>query len=757
MESISCAAANNDAQMAETNETTTINGASCRAPLITDMIDKDENNCCTDEQITTALADGEVNKSLVHTSVDTSLDVNHDTMVTTNGDKKIDTNNPATNQNHWVKPPPLTLDKTTSSEDILLHTLPSLNINSSSSIMSPSSMLSDSSVDDEFKSPTFSSELIDFHHHDNHHLHNNHEAQTMAQNFASEHRIFLRAALDMLTERDQLRMYADVNDPNNIIKTGTLRKASHRIKGVWKTKHVEIREGVFSYLSGGSSGSKNRSSSTRKDVLLRASSCTCRAVKIRSVKIRPSNFGNGFVFELKIQGGSRRLWMANTREERLSWMQAIHSAMIGASVTRSDNFLEYHVDNGDSNNNNNNNSSSNSGKKKGNKIPANSPYQPYLEQYIEVGEACARAETKAEYLSALTSLKGKTITVPVQWMKSQLDDTPAESAFLENDISSSVEQLWKDLVRDSVEINGHVLTGESFHGPERIVGKLTQQILFSDKCQNNSHDDANRISESQSVLYARNILLGADRTRTGGDSYYCAENLCTNRNLVVICPSSTEANPLSITVHAPSSDGGGSSQRDQCHGDSPTELRSIVATRSSLDEYWKKLHLVLSESSVYFFDESDKKCCQLLKTIDLTGANVTASSNCTDRDSQTIGRVITVITAGDEGLTKEFLFEDEFDFFLWRSSFEKAAVGNGSNGTPLLVKNQLVKESEASTVDVSVKVSTEYKMCTLDPQGIESEDTWGTIRTTFKQQFRLSGGPSGRIFRGDEVVQLELI
>eukprot|EP00985_Skeletonema_marinoi_P027190 scaffold21932_cov107-Skeletonema_marinoi.AAC.2 len=561
-----CAAVS-DAQMAETSGVP-MNGtySSCMATQ-TDVIDTDDN--CTNQQPLSAFADGAAEEMPTHDSLDASLDVN-DASGNTNTNETtsaMDTNDPTTTtQNRWVKPQPLTLDKTTSSEDILLNALPSLNINSSSSMVSPSSILSDSTVDD-IKSPTSSSELIDFHPDHHHHLHNNnnHEAQAMAQNLASEHKIFLRAALDMLTERDQLRMYADVNDPNNIIKTGTLRKASHRIKGVWRTKHVEIREGVFSYLS----GSANKSSSSRKDVLLRASSCTCRAVKIRSVKIRPSNFGNGFVFELKIQGGSRRLWMANTREERLSWMQAIHSAMIGASVTRSDNFLEYHIDN------NNNNSSS--GKKKGNKLPVNSPYQAYLEQYIEVGEACASAETKAEYLSALASLRGKSITVPVQWIKSQLDDTPAASAFLENDISSCVEQLWKDLVRDSVEINGHVLTGESFHGPERIVGKLTQQILVSDKSQNS--EDANRITESQSVLYARNILLGADRTRTGGDSYYCAENLCTNRNLVVICPSSTQANPLSITVHTSSGDEE-SSQRDTFPADSPTELSSSVATRS---------------------------------------------------------------------------------------------------------------------------------------------------------------------------------
>jgi hypothetical protein len=626
------------------------------------------------------------------------------------------------------------------------------------SLRSPSSNVSDSSLEYDLKSPMSSVSISN----------SNHEAQVMAQNLALEHRIFLRAALDMLTERDQLRMFADVNDTNNIIKAGTLRKASHRIKGMWKTKHVEIRQGVFSYFksrsttnssnnnelqnnnaaindserSSISSSSIRRSqgSSSRKDVLLRASSCTCRAVKIRSVKI--TNFGgNGAVFEIKIQGGSRRLWLASSKEERQSWMQAIHSAMIGASVTRSDNFLQYHLlDN------------TNNGKRKGKNssmhLMSSSPYQTFLEQYIDVGEACSRAKTKAEYLSALSQLRGRTITIPVQWIKAKLDDTSASSAFVENDITSSVEQLWKDLVRDSVEINGEVLSGESFHGPDRIVGKLTQQIILSDRSRHNI-DSKHRITESQSVLYARNILLGADRTRTGGDSYYCAENLCTNRNLVVICPSSTEANPLSISVNA--SDGG-SDHRIDTHDGPLNELKGIVSTRSCVDEQWKKSYLVLSESRLHLYDERDN--AKLINQVDLFGTKIdTVRSD----ESHAQGHVISV-ASGDGSLIQEFLFEDEFDFFLWKSSFEKAAVkdsGTNSMQSPATTLHDgNAKQSAIPTVDVSVNVSTEYKICTLDPQGEESEDTWGTIRTTFKQQFRLSGT---QIFCGDEVVHLELL
>ena len=678
------------------------------------------NNSAEFDNVMTTSADGSTDESTALYSLETSLDTNGEADVAKLGDSNGHQKTIQYNSRGVFKQTPLTtLDKTTS-EDIVLNSLPSLNINSSSSIFS------DSTAGD-LKSPISSSELIDFYH-PNQHSNIDQETQSVAQNFASEHRIFLRAALDMLAEREQLRMYADVNDPNNIIKSGTLRKASHRIKGVWKTKHVEIREGVFSYLSG-----SNKGSSSRKDVLLRASSCTCRAVKIRSVKIRPSTFGNGFVFELKIQGGSRRLWMANTKEERLSWMQAIHSAMIGASPTRSDNFLEYYMDN----------TTINGGKKKGNKLPTKSPYLPFLEQYIKVGEECAKAETKEEYLSALASLRGKSISVPVQWIKSQLDETPGASAFVENDISSCVEQLWKDLVRDSVSINGHVLTGESFHGPERILGKLTQQILFTDRGQ--TSEISNRISESQSVLYARNILLGADRTRTGGDSYYCAEHLCTNRDLVVICPSSTEANPLSITVH--------SSKRDTTRigTGSPTELNIQIRTRSSSEEPWKLMYVILTENKMLVYEHSDTNRCQSLQIINLIGAKVIASTTCA-LESQTTGRIITIVT-DEGGLAHEFLFEDEFDFFLWRSSIEKAVTR--VEHKDMRPENKPSREQE-SKIDVTVNVSTEYKICTLDPQG-QNEDTWGTIRTTFKQIFQLSGGPSGRISRGDEVVELELL
>ena len=151
------------------------------------------------------------------------------------------------------------------------------------------------------------------------------------------------------------------------------------------------------------------------------------------------------------------------------------------------------------------------------------------------------------------------------------------------------------------------------------------------------------------------------------------------------------------------------------------------------------------------YDERDN--AKLVHEIDLFGTKI---GTVTLDESHARGHVI-LVASGDGSLVQEFLFEDEFDFFLWKSSFEKAVVknsGSNSQSPATTPHDDNAKQSTIPTVDVSVNVSTEYKICTLDPQGEESEDTWGTIRTTFKQQFRLSGT---QIFCGDEVVHLELL
>ena len=571
---------------------------------------------------------------------------------------------------------------------------------------------------------------------------------------------------------------------------------------------MELRKGKFSYFSNtasSSSGSSKQEHSSaasinnhlkRKDIQLEASTCTCRALK--------SSPSKGFAFEIRIQGGKRRLWIANTAEERQAWIQAIHNSMMGTgtdAVTRGDNYLQYQTDiieGSDKKKKKKKQRSSKKNKKKSSSntnVSINSPYKTFLEQYLEVRSATSDATSKIEYLTALHSLRGKSITVPVQYIKSQVHDetSPAHAAsFVETEISSSVQQLWKDLARDSVNINNEILNGEAFHGVERIVGKLTQQILKSSEIllaeerdgnnssalrtsTNNNRRQRCRILEAQAVSYARDILLACSRTRSGGDSYFCAENLCVNRNLVVLCPASLEATPISIQV---------SEQTNDSSTGIPYDISGWVYARSNPNKPWKKQYLLLSTHGVLScYAQSEPKPHQLTEIMLLNGAVVDKTTNVVEQqesaakskkksakkpppgsssDELTTIRHIVKVATKDGQIAREFYFEDEdSDFSYWYESLKKSACvpqqdkkhsnenGHGNNTSDI--------HSTTPAVDVEVNVCTEYKMCTIDPSGVESEDNWVSMKTSFVQKFSLTGGVNGRIARGDEAVQLELL
>lgn len=568
--------------------------------------------------------------------------------------------------------------------------------------------------------------------------------ETMSNDFAMDSRLFLRAILALLAERDQLlsMQVADDSSSTDAIKIGYLRKASRRIKGLWKTKFVEIKKGTFSYFdasakqrnqlyhhtrSSGTVGWKNgrlanRSDTVhqlvRKDIPLRTSTCSCRA---RSTPL---------VFELRSNDGRRRLWMANSREERQDWVQKIHNSMIGASVIRGDNFLQYQ-DVVERKHHGNNRWSQTSQKWN---LPPNIPYREYLGQYLDIRAAIHAATTKDEYCEAISRLHDNSITVPVQWIKAQVDDAIAGSYFIENEISSCVEQLWKDLQRDTVEINGEMLSGNSFHGPERIVGKLTRLILSSNSSQHSIHDNMSyRITEAQAITYARDILLASGRTRSGGDSYFCAENLCLNRSLVVLCPSSSTVTPLNINVMSMRFQ-----KLDNNHANVST-IRGIAFTRRIAVKQWMRQYLVLSNGVLSCYADDGPEPRTLLEKVKVKGAKVKFSrfepkdcSNTAKLPKEAIIGHMVKITTNDGKIIREYLFEEESNFMYWHDSLKEMAdiaveytnfdekIANEMNSRDSAIGSK----SECCTVDVVVNVCTEYKACTLDPSGIDSEDTW---------------------------------
>ena len=682
------------------------------------------------------------------------------------------------------------------------------------------------------------------------------EKKAIAQNFAMEHKIFLRAILQLLYEREQYAIEeANVNDPSSTLKTGPLKKAT--IGGVfWKVKYVEIRRGVFSYYEDDiSEGGELQC----KSLPLRADQCHCRAVKVKkrsskssqSTSITSSDrnknvyinrkgsddesnpLTTGAIFELTIGGGSRRLWMANSREDRQAWIRAIYGAMIGGPVIRGDNFFKYQREGKRS-----------SGKKLyKSKIPNRSPYKADLETYLWVQNKLKHASTKNEYMDGLTFVYGKSFYVPVEWIKELMEEigSPSRSSVKKKKkkklssserlgksgaISSEVSQLWKDMLRDSLSINGELYEGGSGNGPEKIVGALMHCILNFDRSSPFNDDELiarkntikkQYILESQAVVYARDILLACNRTRSGGDSYLCVESLCRNPELVVLCPSSNQAEPLKIIVRHSSVD------ELQKHPDviqDPSDISGWVYVRKRSQKFWKQRFCVLSGDTLSFYKKALPRPHIFRWSVHLKMASIKirnendsvfhkndmhsinkilGRTNSTKKNSKSMEskspsnrplnpitkyHIVSITPTDDFSQENQLLFVDESNFSLWKQHILSAIdqtndddillppKANGGLKTPpksdknandtsflkhdatspdsgvetndtndgnvtttnhLNGPNSTYRQGDfapmggkkgRATVEISIQVSTVYKICTIDPQGDESEDTW---------------------------------
>lgn len=160
-------------------------------------------------------------------------------------------------------------------------------------------------------------------------------------------------------------------------------------------------------------------------------------------------------------------------------------------------------------------------------------------------------------------------------------------------------QMWKDLQRDEVCVNGECVAGasadgsfpgdasspaaEASQGAEAIVGLLVRHIADAvDRAKTElqgilvrsqphtphaSHHVLLQImTEAQIVQCARSVLMMCNRTQSGGDTYYCVDTLLRRKsapaadgngtggggynsdNLFILAPMSNKAEPLTIEV-----------------------------------------------------------------------------------------------------------------------------------------------------------------------------------------------------------------
>lgn len=618
------------------------------------------------------------------------------------------------------------------------------------------------------------------------------QSQATLYNFAMEHRIFAKALLALLAQRDQYRPdEMDMDAP--IIKAGPLKKASHLVRGVWKVKYVEVRKGMFSYFE---DIEHEEGQLARKNIPLTATTVKCRPVKVSHNALSPSS--GGAIFELTEESGHRRLWISSSKEERQVWMRAIQDAMVGGSLTR-----------GGENNGNDN-------KYNFKRKLQRSPFRKDLERFLKIQKEIKAASTKGMYLGALSKLLGASLNVPVQWITEQAAAADEnDKAFHEDNASSGVDQLWKDLLRDTVRINGDFFQGGSGHSPEKIIGALTRDIMGFDRSSPLHNTDQERlrrnrsyISELQALSFARDILLSGNRTRSGGDSYFCVDTLCRHNELVVAVPNSLEAEPWNVTIsHA-------NLNKANLNVYSLNDRSGWLRTRSKPHKPWKRRYFVNSDGILSYYEKALPRPHGLRGQITLIDHQVTAVRFHNETMIFGVGAddncfMVTILNR-EGGLERQILFESENKFLAWAHGFE-GAMKNGSTsivfspqqknrfrirthigtrdeqsdpgsfaGGIILGDESLVSNAQRlgldsnkvaqqlaslsiqggkghSTVKISVEASTDYNICTTDPQGFVGEDTWATIRATFLQSFSVCGGVNGRIVRGEEIVRIKIL
>lgn len=620
------------------------------------------------------------------------------------------------------------------------------------------------------------------------------QAQATLCNFVMEHSIFAKALLPLLAQRDQYRP-DEMDTDSPIVKAGPLKKASHLVRGIWKVKYVEIRKGIFSYYD---DVEHEEGQLVRKNIPLNAASLKCRPVKVNQNSLSQSG---GAIFELTEEGGPRRLWTANSKEERQAWMRAIQDATVGGSLTRGGEI------NGSEN------------KYNFKRQLQRSPYRKDLERYLKIQKEIKNSTTKKLYVGALSKLMGPSLNVPVQWITEQATAADEnDKAFHEDNVSSCVDQLWKDLQRDTVLINGDLFQGGSGHSPEKIIGALTRHIMGFDRSSplhivdiDHSNGNRNLISELQALSFARDILLSGNRTRSGGDSYFCVDTLCHQHDLVVAVPNSLEAEPWKVKIaHAVANKTSGNSY-------SLNDRSGWLKTRSKPQKPWKKRFFVKSEGTLSYYEKELPRPHGLRGQIKLIDCHVNvtrvqpkpAKVGEDADDCEFVSFLVSILNR--EGvLERQISFDDESKFLAWAHCFESTLKGKATNaaisphqkhrfrmlshlglrdeqvdqdiaagsinlGEESLVDNAKLLGLDAvkvaqrmsvlsnhggkgqSTVMISVEASTDYNISTTDPQGNDKDDTWATIRATFLQSFSVSGGPNGRIIRGEEIVRLKIL
>jgi ElaB/YqjD/DUF883 family membrane-anchored ribosome-binding protein len=557
--------------------------------------------------------------------------------------------------------------------------------------------------------------------------------QRDADRFVLEHTLMLRAILQLLQDHESHHSGDDV-----ILKKGSLKKLGHSVgRPMWKVKYVEVGLGSFTYY-------EDTNMKDRKTILLNSES---------SVDVMDNIT---FSFELHTTN-KKTLWMANSEEERQSWVRALQASMSGPPKKQVDL----------------------------------APYQLSTERFSRMQNNLRLCCDKEAYLALIGEMWDTDVRLPTAFQSVRNEtDTKVRSA----------ADFWKFLGKTTVVLNGHAIPADSIHSAERVVGALSRSML--EYGRSGDHTKEHLLTEIQALSYARDVLMSVWASRSHDDSHHLIDTMTQNVNLAICLPYKLDPKVYLHVTYTTAHD-----LVDSSLSDFQEDLSGWVRTRSKAFKNWKNRYIVISESVLSYYAYASPRPHGLRGQIVLAGATLKILDEKLEPNLFIIG-----IHAQNDG-ERQLSFRDELEYLDWKDALQKAIdactpfgsimaktarrrpsgralikgatrdtgriiKGAADGGFNLLRGLGVVKKTvsfEPHKLDVSesmriktsehgkhheptVRLTAEacsfYKIMTSDPSGNDQTDTWITVRARTSRIFLLSGGAHGRINKGEEVVAL---
>ena len=304
-------------------------------------------------------------------------------------------------------------------------------------------------------------------------------------------------------------------------------------------------------------------------------------------------------------------------------------------------------------------------------------------------------------------LRGTNEAAPPRLRRGSSKNDEEESSYVDR-VARQFTQMKKDMRRDRVSVDGALVAAADAEGYEEAIARVLANRIFEEatgtSCgdhhrdawpsftSQNQDDDLAALSESAALVHACAVLVACTRTCSGGEAYACVDALCQPiKHKIVLCPLSNDASPLELKVTKVHSkvDGGSGAPATFGRRQQSCDLES---PRSSSPSSFKQRFLGFT-----FGHTAEQQGHQLQQQGHQLQQHSNAGAHSSDATSSTA-----------------------------QTKTKKAQTKAKKN------------TRNPPRVDVSVRATALYKICTSDPQDLPS-DTWVLVRTAWTRTFSISG------------------